>query len=92
MLRERSDRRISWFQQAEIFRGAQDDKKTILHEARLSALLYENSLVERASVQWGGRPRPPTDMAARDGHPTDISHVFMFHWVRKEMLFGMRTF
>jgi hypothetical protein len=21
-------------------------------------------------TQWGGRPRPPTDLAARDGRPT----------------------
>jgi hypothetical protein len=34
-------------------------------------VLYENSSVGRASVQWGGRPRPPTDMAARDGRPTN---------------------
>jgi len=60
------------------------------NNSRLIALLYENSLVGRASVQWGGRPRPPTDMAARDGRPTGISQFFMFRCVRKEMLFGMR--
>ena len=41
----------------------------------LSADLYENSSVGRASVQWGGRPRPPNAMAARDGRPTNLSHV-----------------
>ena len=30
------------------------------------ALFYENNLVGRASVQWGGRPRPPTDLAPRE--------------------------
>ena len=60
------------------------------NNSRLIALLYENSLVGRASVQWGGRPRPPTDWAARDGRPTDISHFFMFRCVRKEMIVGMR--
>ena len=44
----------------------------------LNANLYENSSVGRASVQWGGRPRPPTDMAARDGRPTNTSHFPSF--------------
>ena len=35
--------------------------------------IYENSSVGMASVQWGGRPRPPTDMADRDGHPTNTN-------------------
>ena len=39
---------------------------------RTGCSLYENSSVGRASVQWGGRPRPPTDMAARDGRPTNM--------------------
>ena len=30
---------------------------------------YDHNPVRRASVPWGGRPRPPTDMAARDGRP-----------------------
>ena len=38
----------------------------------------ENISVGRASVQWGGRPRPPTDMAARDGRPTNTSHFSSF--------------
>ena len=50
----------------EILRDAQNDKKSLL-----IALLYENSSVGRASVQRGGRPRPPTNMAARDGRPTN---------------------
>jgi hypothetical protein len=41
------------------------------HNSLLIAHLYENSSVGRASAQWGGRPRPPTDMAARDGPPTN---------------------
>jgi hypothetical protein len=44
----------------------------------LMAILDENSSVGRASVQWGGRPRPPTDMAARDGRPTNPSHFLSF--------------
>jgi len=36
-------------------------------------------------TQWGGRPRPPTDMAARDGRSTNTSH-FIVRWVRKEMI------
>jgi hypothetical protein len=38
--------------------------------------IYEKSPVGRASVQWGGRPRPPTEMAARDGRPTNTSHFY----------------
>jgi len=44
----------------------------------LMAFLDENSSVGRASVQWGGRPRPPTDVAARDGRPTNTSHFSSF--------------
>jgi hypothetical protein len=55
----------------------------------LSALLYENSSVGRASVQWGGRPRLPTNMAARDGRPTNTSHFSSFVVIRKEMIVGM---
>jgi hypothetical protein len=40
--------------------------------------LYENISVGRASVHRGGRPRPPTDMAARDGRPTNTSHFSSF--------------
>jgi hypothetical protein len=29
-------------------------------------------------MQWGGRPRPPTDMAARDSLPTNTSHFSSF--------------
>jgi hypothetical protein len=58
-------------------------------QSLLSAILYKNSLVGRASVQWGGRPRPPTDMAARDGRPTNTSHFFMYLCVRKEMIVRM---
>jgi hypothetical protein len=56
----------------EILRYAQNDKYLLI------ALLYENSSVGRASVQWGGRPRPPTDMAARDGRPTNTSYFSSF--------------
>jgi hypothetical protein len=35
-------------------------------------------LAGRASLQWGGRPRPPTNMAARDGRPTNTSHFSSF--------------
>jgi hypothetical protein len=28
-----------------------------------------------ASGQWGGRPRPPTDMAARDSRPTNTQAI-----------------
>ena len=47
--------------------------------------LLENSSVGRASVQWGGRPRPPTDRAARDGRPQHYP-FFIFCCVRKEMI------
>ena len=36
-------------------------------------------MVGRASVPWGGRPRPPTDLAARDGRPTNTSHCSSFY-------------
>jgi hypothetical protein len=48
----------------EILRDAQNDKKSLL-----IAILYVNSSVGRASAQWGGRPRPPTDMAAGTAAP-----------------------
>ena len=35
-------------------------------------------MVGRASVQWGGRPRPPTEMAARDGRSTNTSYFSSF--------------
>ena len=57
----------------EILRYAQNDKNSLL-----IAGLYENISVGRASVQWGGRPRPPTDIAARDGRPTNTSHFSSF--------------
>jgi hypothetical protein len=47
--------------------------------------IYEKSPVGRASVQWGGRPRPPTEMAARDGRPTNTLYFFIFRCVREEM-------
>ena len=53
-------------------------KKTVLQEALLTAHLYENSSLGRASVQWGGRPRPPTNMAARDGRPTNTIYFSFF--------------
>jgi hypothetical protein len=59
--------------QIEILRYAQNDKNSLLSDD-----LYENISVGRASVQWGGRPRPPTDMAARDGRPTNTSHFSFF--------------
>jgi len=59
--------------QIEILRYAQNDKNSLLIVG-----LYENISVGRASMQWGGRPRPPTDMAARDGRPTNTSHFSSF--------------
>jgi hypothetical protein len=55
----------------------------------LSADWYEKSSVGRASVQWGGRPRPPTDMAARDGPPHQSQLFFIFRCIREEMIVGM---
>jgi len=40
----------------------------------------EKKLGGRASVQWGGRPCPPTDMAARDGRPINTSHFHLSLW------------
>ena len=53
--------------------GSGDKRKELLANG-----IYENSPVGWASVQWGGRPRPPTDMAARDGRPTNISYFSSF--------------
>ena len=43
---------------------------------RTGCSLYENSSVGRASVQWGGRPRPPTDMAAKGRPPITRAITF----------------
>jgi hypothetical protein len=51
----------------------------------------KNSSVGRASVQWGGRPRPPTDMAARDGRPTNTSHFSFFFSGREKLIVGITT-
>ena len=53
-------------------------------------MYYENSLVGRASVQWGGRPRPPTDMAGQGRLPHYHQPFFIFRCVRKEMTVGVR--
>ncbi len=57
----------------EILPYAQNDKNSLF-----IAGLYENISAGRASVQWGGRPRPPTAIAARDGRPTNTSHLSSF--------------
>jgi hypothetical protein len=46
--------------------------------------------VGRASAQWGGRPRPPTDMAGRDGRPTITLFFFTFRCVCEEMTVRMK--
>jgi hypothetical protein len=50
----------------------------------------ENNSVGRASVQWGGRPRPPTDMAAMDGLPNNTSHLSSFRSVHEEMIIDIK--
>jgi hypothetical protein len=53
--------------------------------------LYVTIAVGRVSPQWGGRPRPPSSLAARDGPPTNTSHFLSFVVSVRNRLAGRLT-